>query len=364
MMMMIFIIILVLTCYGIDASHNEWSDDGVQVKSDDGKMNAVVATGISSNLSSVVNFVRKDIPEPSLTEVLIKVRASSVNPVDWKIVEEKGLPLRFPHTLGFDVSGEIVKKGGLTSNRLKVGDEVWADLGKTWLLSGGELGAYAEYAVADESQVGLKPKSMNFTDAASIPLVGLTTLEAYRKIQDVGVSFENATVVVTSGSGGTGLIGIQMAKAYKARKVVTACGPTHQSYCASLGADVVVDYTKGKTALWDALENDSVDIVYDNFGANGTADLAMPKLGSNSAYLFLPGKGGSVSKHPKTGVHQINFGLADSSHYSDLDALAKLVDQGLLHSHVSELFSLNSTLDALETSEAGGVVGKLGIFVQ
>ena len=89
-------------------------------RSDDGKMNAIVATGISSNLTSVVKYVRKDIPEPGLGEVLIKVHASSVNPVDWKIVTEKGLPLRFPHTLGFDVSGEIVSKGSLTSSRLQI----------------------------------------------------------------------------------------------------------------------------------------------------------------------------------------------------------------------------------------------------
>lgn len=143
-----------------------------------------------------------------------------------------------------------------------------ADLGKTWILRGGELGAYAQFAIADETQVGLKPKSMNFTDAASIPLVGLTTLEAYRKIQNVGVSFKNASVVVTSGSGGTGLIGIQMAKAYGAKTVATACGPSHQDYCKSLGADIVVDYTK--STLWDTLPDNFVDIVYDNFGANGT----------------------------------------------------------------------------------------------
>jgi len=326
-------------------------------------MHAVVATGISENLTSVVKYVDTKVPEPGIGEVLIKVHASSVNPVDWKIVTEKGLPLKFPHTLGFDVAGTIVGKGTLSSSRLSVGDEVWGDLGKTWLLKGGELGAYAEYAVADESQVGLKPESLNFTDAASIPLVGLTTLQAYRKIQDTGVSFENATVVVTSGSGGTGLIGIQMAKAYGAKKVVTACGPSNLAYCSSLGADVVIDYKKGKMALWDSLEDNSVDIVYDNFGANGTADLAMSKLSSNSVYLFLPGKGGSISKHPKQGVHQINFGLADSSHYTDLDALEKLVSNGDLQPHVSKIFPLENTLDALEMSVRGGAVGKLGVVV-
>merc|ERR1711871_304060 len=126
---------------------------------------------------------------------------------------------------------------------------VWADLGQMWLLRGGELGAYAEYALADEAQVALKPTAMSFLDAASFPLVGLTTLQAYRKM-GLDVRGANSTVVVTSGSGGTGFVGIQMAKAYGAAKVITACGPTTQTFCKQLGADVVVDYTHGVHALW------------------------------------------------------------------------------------------------------------------
>eukprot|EP00939_MAST-03C_sp_MAST-3C-sp1_P005307 g5307.t1 len=190
------------------------------------KMRAVVATGTSSapNVSAVVEYqTGRDVPKPSDGEILIAVNSSSVNPVDWKILEG-GFPLKFPHILGFDVAGVVVAKGSLTSDRLKVNDQVWADLGKTWLLKGGELGAYAEYAIADESQVGLKPKSMSFGDAAVIPLCGLTTLQAFAQMKKAVDASEwpLKTVVVTSGSGGTGMIGIQMAKAYGATKVVTA----------------------------------------------------------------------------------------------------------------------------------------------
>ena len=159
------------------------------------------------------------------------------------------------------------------------------------------------------------------------------------------------------------MIGIQMAKAYGATKVVTACGPSNLDYCKSLGADVVVDYTTSKTALWDALDDDSVDAVYDNFGAPGTADDAMPSLKKGGVFIFLPGKGGAISKNPKDGVHQLNFGLADSSHYSDLDQLRDLADQGLLRAHVSQTFDLEDVAGALETSIGGKVVGKLGIRV-
>lgn len=92
------------------------------------KMFAVVATGISENISSVVQYIQRDVPTPGIGEVLIEVKASSVNPVDWKIITEKGLPLKFPHVLGFDVSGIVASVGSLTSSRLKAGDEIWVRL--------------------------------------------------------------------------------------------------------------------------------------------------------------------------------------------------------------------------------------------
>ena len=153
------------------------------------------------------------VPKPSASQVLIKVTASSVNPVDWKIVESgKGslaFLMHFPHTLGFDVAGTVAAVGK-SCKRLKVGDKVWADLGKTWPLRGGELGAYAEYAVADEAQVGIKPPSITDGEAASLPLVALTSYQALVK---TGAPHggpwgnQNLTVMVTSGSGGTGHVG-------------------------------------------------------------------------------------------------------------------------------------------------------------
>lgn len=330
-------------------------------------MRAVISTGKAAHdgdWSKVVVVPNHTVPTPGIGEVLIEVMHSSVNPVDWKILAG-GLGLGFPHVLGFDVAGTVAAIGTGCTTRLRVGDPVWADLGKTWPLRGGQLGAYAEFALADEAQVGLKPKNMSFADAASIPLVGLTTLQAYRKmgLARGAKGAINSTVVVTSGSGGTGFVGIQMAKAYGARKVITACGPTTQDFCKALGADVVVDYTEGADALWKAAGVDDVDYVYDNYGAPLTADLAMPSLREGGVFLFLPGKGASVSKHPKAGVKQINFGLCDSSHHEDLDALAALVDAGELEARVAQSFTLSDVISAFDASFAGKVVGKLGIAV-
>lgn len=328
-------------------------------------MKAIIATSPSANATVLFDgaFPR---PTAGKGQVVIAVHASSVNPVDWKILQDPSLStlLSFPHVMGFDAAGTVVAVGdGCT--RLKVGDAVWADLGKYWVLKGrGQLGAYAEYALADESQVALKPSSMSFADAASLPLVSLTTLQAYDQMGLVnGSRGSNLTVVVTSGSGGTGLPGIQLARAFGATRVITACGPTTQQYCASLGADVVVDYTKGASALWDAAGLDSVDAVYDNFGAKGTADLAMPALKSGGVFLFLPGKDAQPSEHPKPNVTQIDFGLCDSSKHEDLEQLAALVEAGHLRAHVSKTFALADVQSAFAESMAGGVIGKLGIQI-
>ena len=331
-------------------------------------MKAAVASGTAPMGDfSKVSIVDHKVPSPGPGELLIQVNASSVNPVDWKIIEtnfdESTVnPLHFPHVLGFDVSGVVVKVGEGCS-RLKVGDAVWADLGKLWpLRGGGELGAYAEYALADESQVSIKPEILSFVQAASLPLVALTTLQAYRKAGAPFTSYSNLTVVVTSGSGGTGHVGVQMAKhAYGAKHVIAAAGPDSIDFVKSLGADVVVDYTKEN--IFDTLANDTVDVVYDNYGAKGTADKALRVLRKGGVFIFLPGKGAAVSKHTKDGVKQINFGLVDSSDYRDLDALTSMVTQGQLKPHVQEIFTLDDLVSAFNVSLAGKVVGKLGIQI-
>eukprot|EP00936_MAST-01D_sp_MAST-1D-sp1_P001681 g1681.t1 len=309
------------------------------------------------------------VPKPSASQVLIKVSASSVNPVDWKIVESGqgslSFLMHFPHTLGFDVAGTVAAVGK-SCKRLKVGDKVWADLGKTWPLRGGELGAYAEYAVADEAQVGIKPPSITDGEAAALPLVALTSYQALVKtgaphIAPWGAANQNLTVMVTSGSGGTGHVAIQMAKAFGAAHVITVTNSANVAFVKALGADVVYDYTKGDA--FAQLPADSVDVVYDNFGAPGTADKAMNALRSDGVFIYLPGKGGGVSKKPKKGVKQINYGLCDSSKHEDLDALSAMIAAGQLRGHVQQSFELANVVQAFNTSFAGQVVGKLGIHV-
>merc|ERR1712046_436859 len=100
---------------------------------------------------------------------------------------------------------------------------------------------------------------------------------------------------------------------------------------------------------------------YDNYGAAGTADLAMPSLRAGGVFEFLPGKGGDVSKKPKAGVTQINYGLCDSSKHEDLDALKAIADVGDLKAVVKQSFGLEDIISALNASFEGHAVGKIGI---
>mmetsp|Transcript_82648 Transcript_82648/g.172998 ORF Transcript_82648/g.172998 Transcript_82648/m.172998 type:complete len:379 (-) Transcript_82648:390-1526(-) len=333
-------------------------------------MKAVVATGRGSDgdFSKIKVVVNHPVPQPGPGQVLIRVAASSVNPIDWKLYvgeEMTNLTSKHPKVLGFDVSGKI-EALGKGCKRLQVGDEVWADLGIGKI--GGEmdpsdalqLGAWAEFAVAEESQVGLKPKKLSFDAAATLPLVGLTDLQAFKK---VGLSkMKNySTAVVTSGAGGTGVVALQLLKAFGFERIVTASSPSHYQVLKNLGATYVVDYHKG--SIWAYLDKDTMDLVYDNYGAPGTADLAMKVLRSGGTFIFLPGKGETISKQPKAGVQQINFGLCDSSDRKGLDALAKLAQADSLKAVVEQSFVLEDIVSALKLSLSGHMIGKIGIKV-
>ena len=292
---------------------------------------------------------------PGEGEVLIKVAASSVNPCDVDFIEYGvGCP-GSGGTLGMDYAGEVVVVGS-GCKRLKVGDAVWADSGALK----GDTGGMAEYALLDEEQTGLKPASLNGTEAGTIPLVGLTALELWQKAGLPNRTGTNLSVVVTSGSGGTGFMGIQLGKAFGAEHVATATSAVNIPFVEALGADIVIDYHKQD--LFDALPDDSIDIVFDNFGGKGTADKAMRTIRPGGVFILLPGGGGgTLSKHPKAGVTQINFGETTSSHHSQLDILKGLFDAGKLRAHVYAAFPLARAAEAFAMNKAGHVAGKVAV---
>ena len=235
---------------------------------------------------------------------------------------------------------------------------VWADI------NGGKhnSGGMAEVAVVEEVQVGLAPSTLNGTEAGTIPLVGLTALEMWRKILAAYKGEpRNATVVVTSGTGGTDFMSVQLAKrVYGAAKVVTAASGAGIPFAAQLGADLVVDY-KVQSVI-EAVADDSVDVVLDNYGEPGTADKAMRKLRAGGVYLVLPGgNGGGISKRPKPGVTQINFGYTSSGDHTGLDELKAHFESRALRAHVFAQVPLASAAQAFALDKSGTVLGKVAV---
>jgi len=298
---------------------------------------------------SCISVQTVEVPSIRPSSVVIKVGASSVNPSNVDLVE-------FPHAtglIGTDVSGTVVDVATESDcAHLTVGSEVWTSVNS---------GAYAEFVVASCKATGLRPTSLSAIDAGTMPCVGVTSLECLRSTGAPWSNRTNVTVAITSGQGGTGFIGIQLAKALSAAHVVTAASGDGIAFVKSQGADWVIDYTKQE--LFDALPDNSVDIVYDNYGAIGTADKAMHAIRTGGVYLVMDtGGGGTISKHPKPGVTQIAFGLADlSDHTKGLDVLKALFEEGKLKPHTQATFNLTGVPNAFNVDTSGKVLGKLAI---
>ncbi len=193
-------------------------------------------------------------PEPSAGEVLIRVHAAGVNPIDWKIREghmQKRLHYTLPFIPGWDVSG-VVESSGPGATRFKKGDAVYSrpDVARD--------GAYAEFIVVKESEVAAKPKSIDHIQAAAIPLAALT---AWQALFDVAGLQSGQKVLIHAASGGVGGFGVQLAK-WKGAYVIGTASQANLDYVRSLGADEVIDY---RAQRFEEIVRD-VDVVFDTQG--------------------------------------------------------------------------------------------------
>ena len=192
-------------------------------------------------------------PVPGPRDVRVRVCATSVNPVDWKLRgggQRNVVWYKLPWILGLDVSG-VVDAVGAGVTRFKVGDEVWSSPTHS------RPGTYAEQVCIDEREVARKPRNLSHDEAASLPLVGLT---AYQCVVEKGRLEKGQTILIHAGAGGVGSFAIQLARHLGAR-VITTCSAKNADFVKALGADQVVDYTKEK--FEDA---GPVDLVLDSLG--------------------------------------------------------------------------------------------------
>jgi len=310
-----------------------------------------------------LNIVDSSVPTPKQGQALVKVSAGSVNPSDYKILEGCAPFCQLNGVVGNDAAGTVVECPGCT--RLKVGDTVWGAVGNS----------LAEFVTAPEGKLGLIPSTLNLTEAATIPEVGLTDVCCLKAGGAPWTGRKNLTVVVTSGAGGTGFLAIQLAKAYGATHVVTSGSPSSFDYLRELGADTIVDYHEQD--LFDFLSEDSVDIVYDNYGTEGTGDRAMPAIRKGGAYLMLPHGGCFSNKsqaypctaaNPKDGVANIN--VITSDYFSDpakvlpsLDELKGFFEAGKIQTRVMQEFKLEETRAAFVAVAEGHVHGKVAVTI-
>jgi NADPH:quinone reductase-like Zn-dependent oxidoreductase len=195
-------------------------------------------------------------PQPDADQILIRVVAAAINPVDAAVRRGAFKDVsgeKFPLIPGYDLSG-IVEKTGTNARKFIVGDAVYA------FLSLKHGGGYAEYAIADENEASLKPKSINFEEAAAVPLAAST---AWQALIDTAHLQPGQTVLVHGGSGGVGSFAIQIAKAHGAKVIATA-STANQDLLAHLGADQSIDY---KTTKFEEVVKE-VDLVLDAVGGD------------------------------------------------------------------------------------------------
>jgi NADPH:quinone reductase-like Zn-dependent oxidoreductase len=295
---------------------------------------------------NVLNYTDVERPEPKADEVLVKVRIAAVNPADWKIRDGMGESFGFklPLILGGDIAGTIEEVGDSVET-FKKGDAVY---GMTLSnLSGG----YAEYAVATADAIALKPESINFEEAAAIPIGALT---AWQAMFDLAHLSSGQRILITGASGGVGSMAVQLAKAKGAFVIGTASG-RNENYVCDLGADEFVDYTRQP---FEEVVKD-VDVVFDTIGSD-TLERAFQTL-KQGGFLVTSAGTPSEEKARESGV-EAAFVFCKSN-AQQLREINHLIDDGKLKIHIETVLPLTEAKKAHQLSQSGRTRGKIVLQV-
>jgi len=285
-------------------------------------------------------------PQPESGEVLIRVYAAGVNPIDWKVREGymKDLwPHKFPLIPGWDLSGvvEAVGPGPAAAGRFKKGDEVYSvpDVSRD--------GAYAEYVVVRESELSLKPKSLHHVHAAAAPLAALT---AWQALFDAGQLVSGQRILIHGGSGGVGHVAVQLAK-WKGAHVLATASTKNQELLRELGVDEPIDYMKQK---FENVARD-VNLVLDLIGGE-TQERSWSVLKKGGVLLSLV-QPPSVEKAKALGVRAAF--VAGHPSGAQLAEIAKIIDSGQLAPVIDRILPLSEVRRAHELSKSGHTRGKI-----
>ena len=291
-----------------------------------------------------------DIPQPALLadSVLIEVHAASVNPVDSFVQAgylKEMMPITFPFTMGFDVSGVVVEVGEQVS-KFKKGDEVFSRP------NGMQAGTIAEYAVIKAEELAIKPSNISHQEAASIPLVGLT---AWQAIVTKGNLQKGQKILIHAGSGGVGTLAIQMAK-HLGAEVATTTSAKNFGLVKNLGADVVIDY---KTQKFEE-ELSDYDLVLDMMGGE-TLEKSFKVLKKGGCLVSIKGQD-TQGLAEQYGVHFEAFFMWPSGEM--LSQLAQLIRDGVLKPVIDRAYPIDQTQEAYDYLQTGRAKGKVVIRVK
>jgi NADPH:quinone reductase-like Zn-dependent oxidoreductase len=282
-------------------------------------------------------------PEPNDDQLLIRVIAAGVNPVDGMIrsgMFAKEGNRAFPIILGGDVAG-LVEKVGSKITKFKAGDAVFA------YVSLDDSGGYAQYALVTEREAASKPKSLTYVEAAAVPIVAMT---AWQALVDTAKLGAGQTVLIHGGSGGVGSFAIQIAKA-RGAKVIATASTANQDLLKQLGADVAIDYTKQK---FEDIAKD-VDVVLDAIGRDTLArSYGVVKKGGIIVSLVARPKDSELEKHGIRGT-----GLNVEPNSEELAEIGKLIDDERIKVIVFQTFPLSEAMKAQEQVATGHTRGKI-----
>jgi NADPH:quinone reductase-like Zn-dependent oxidoreductase len=283
-------------------------------------------------------------PEPRDGEVLVRVFAAGVNPVDWKIRAgwmKDFRPATFPYVPGADLAG-VVEKVGPGVSAFQPGQDVFGRSSN---------GSYAEYSLAPANALALKPKKLSFDEAATIP-VGATT--AWQGLFDHGNLQPGQRVLILGGAGGVGIFALQFAH-WKDAHVISTASTNNLDFVRSLGAETVIDYTK--TRIEDEIHD--VDLVFDTVGGEALASV-WPALKRGGMLVAIAGQP-DERKAQEFGVHTGRFSAQVNSEL--LSTIAQLIDDGQIKVVTGTIFPLSEAGKAQELSQSGHGRGRIVLHI-
>lgn len=287
-------------------------------------------------------------PEPDEGEVLVRVKAAGVNPVDAAVVRgmlKDAIPGDFPLIPGWDVAGEVEETGHSVS-RFSPGDEVYAYARRPKI----QHGTYAEYVSLPESYLAERPTNISMEEAGGIPLVGLT---AYQSIFDFGKLKKGQTLLILGASGGVGTLAIQLAKSVGA-KVIGVASETNHEYMKELGADITIDYKDnhvGKAV--EKAHPEGVDLIFHCSRGDSFEQVMETEV------LKDGGKVVSITKSKPEISDDIEFKYVFvEPNAEQLEHIAGLADNGKIKVPVSKTYLLDEAEEALQDIEKLHTKGK------